>query len=63
MFGGYELDPAEFLAAPGLAWKAALKKTKVNLDLLTHFNMLLMVKKSIRGRKCHSIYRYAKANS
>ena len=25
--------------------------------------MLLMVEKSIRGRICHSIYRYAKANN
>ena len=23
----YELDPAKFLSAPGLAWQAALKKT------------------------------------
>ena len=24
----YELDPAKFLSVPGLAWQAALKKTK-----------------------------------
>ena len=30
----YEVDPAKFLSAPGLAWQAALKKTKVKLDLL-----------------------------
>ena len=30
----YKLDPAKFLSAPGLAWQAALKKTKVKLDLL-----------------------------
>ena len=41
----YELGPARFLAAPGLAWQAALKKTKVKLDLLTDDDMLLMVKK------------------
>ena len=29
----YELDPAKFLSAPGFAWQAALKKTKVKLDL------------------------------
>ena len=39
----YELDPACFVTAPGLAWKAALKKTKVKLDLLTDNDMLLMV--------------------
>ena len=39
----YKLDPVHFLSAPGLTWKAALKKTKVKLDLLTDFDMLLMV--------------------
>ena len=60
----YELDPPKFLSAPGLAWQAALKKTKVKLDLLTDIDMLLMVKKVIRGGIFHSIvYRYVKANS
>ena len=27
----YELDPAQFLSALGLAWQACLKKTKVEL--------------------------------
>ena len=49
-----ELDPAKFLSAPGFAWPAALKKTKVKLDLLTDIDMLLMVEKGIRGRICHS---------
>ena len=31
----YELDPAHFLSAPGLAWQACLKKTEVKLELLT----------------------------
>ena len=29
----YELDPGKFISVPGLAWQAALKKTKVKLDL------------------------------
>ena len=29
----YGLDPAHFLSAPGLAWQACLKKTKVELEL------------------------------
>ena len=40
----YELDPAIFLSAPGLAWQGALKKKKVKLDLLTDIYILLMVK-------------------
>ena len=59
----YELDPRKFLSAPGLAWQAALKKTKAKLDFLTGISMLLMLEKSIRGGKCHSIYLYAKANN
>ena len=47
----YELDPTRFLPAPGLAWQATLKKTKVKLDLLTNINMLLMVEKGIRGEE------------
>ena len=41
----YELDPAKFLSAPGLAWQHALQNTEVKLDLLTDINMLLIVKK------------------
>ena len=59
----YELDPGKSLSILGLAWQAALKKTKVKLDLLTDIDMLLMVEKGIRGGICHSIYRYAKANN
>ena len=39
----YELDPAKFLSAPGLAWQADLKKTKVKLDLLTDINVFLII--------------------
>ena len=45
----YEVDPAHFLSAPGLAWQACLKKTKVKFELLTDVDMLLMVGKGIRG--------------
>ena len=30
----YELDPAHFLSAPGLAWKACLKKAKVKTAIV-----------------------------
>ena len=59
----YELDPAHFLSAPGLAWQAYLKKTKVKLELLTDIDVLLMVAKGIRGGICQAIHRYAKANN
>ena len=59
----YELDPAHFLSLPGLAWQALLKKTNVKFELLTDYDMLLMVEEGIRGGICHSIHRYAKANN
>ena len=59
----YELDLAKLLSSLGLAWQAALKKTKVKLDLLTYINMLLLVEKGIRGAIFYSIYQYVKANN
>ena len=59
----YELDPAHFVSLPGLAWQACLKKTNIELQLLTDYDMLLMVEKGIRGGISHSIQRYAKANN
>ena len=59
----YELDLAHFLLLPRLAWQACLKKTNVELELLTDYDMLLMVEEGIRGGICHSIHRYAKANN
>ena len=53
----YELDPAHFLSAPGLAWQACLKKTEVRLELLTDVDMLLIVEKGIRGGISHAIHR------
>ena len=60
----YELDPAHFfLSAAGLAWQACLKKTEVELELITDPDMLLMVEKGIRGGICHAMLRYAKAKN
>ena len=53
----YELDPAHFLSAPGLAWQASLKKTGVELELITNVDMLLMIEIGIRGGICHAIHR------
>ena len=58
----YELDPVKFISAPGLAWQAALKKAKVNLELLIDINMLLIIEKDIREGICAAIHWYAKAN-
>ena len=59
----YELDPAHFLFAPGLAWQACFKKEGIKLELITDIDTLRMVEKGIRGGICHAIYRYGKANN
>ena len=59
----YELDPAHFLSAPGLAWKACLKRAKVKLELLTVVDRLLMIEEGIRGGIYYAMYRYTKANN
>ena len=59
----YEVGPAHFLSAPGLAWQACSKKTKVKLKLLIDIDMLLMVEKGTRGGICQAINSYAKPNN
>ena len=58
----YELDPAHFVSLPGLAWQACLKNTNVEIELLTDYDMLLMIEEGIKGGICHAMQRYAKAN-
>ena len=59
----YELDPAHFYMAPGLARKACLKKTRIRPGLLLDPDMLLMFEQGIRGGITQSIHRWAKANN
>ena len=51
------------MSAPGLAWQACLKNTKVKLELWTDIDMLLMVEKGIRGAICQTIHSHAKVNN
>ena len=59
----YGLDPAWYYTAPGLAWDAALKITKVKLELLSDYDMLLMVEQGIRGGVTMIFKRYGQANN
>ncbi|XP_065662849.1 uncharacterized protein LOC136085468 [Hydra vulgaris] len=45
----YKLDPAWYFTSPGLAWDAALKLTKINLELISDYDMILMIQNGIRG--------------
>ena len=59
----YELDPAYYYTAPGLAWDAALKLTEVKLELLTDIDKLLMFENGIRGGVSMISIRYGKSNN
>ena len=59
----YGLDPSQFYTAPGLVWKACLKKTSIRLELLLDPDMLLMFERGIRGGITQSVRRWAAANN
>ena len=59
----YGLDPAQYYTSPGLSWDALLKKTEVELELLTDYEMHLFVERGMRGGISMVSKRYAKANN
>ena len=59
----YKPDPAWYYTAPGLAWDAALKMTKVELEMLTDIEMLDMFEEGIRGGISSIMHRHGKANN
>ena len=59
----YKLDPAHYYTSPGLSWDALLKKSKVELELLTDYDMHLFIERGMRGGISMVSKRYAKANN
>ncbi|XP_065676786.1 uncharacterized protein LOC136092455 [Hydra vulgaris] len=59
----YKLDPAWYYTSPGLAWDAALRKKKVELELLSDYDMILMIQKGIRGGISTISNRLGKSNN
>ena len=59
----YGLDTAWYFSAPGLSWDAGLQITKVQLELLSDQNMLLMIESGIRGGIATTSHRHSKANN
>ena len=59
----YGLNPAWYISALGLVWDAALKITKVQLELLSDPYMLLMIQRGIRGGIATISHHHGKANN
>ena len=57
------MDPAWYYSSPGLSWDALLKKTGVELKLLTDYDMHLFIEKGLRGGISMAAKRYSKANN
>jgi len=59
----YGLDLPHYHRAPGLSWDALLKKTRVELELLTDMGMFLFIERGMWGGISMASKRYAKANN
>ena len=59
----YGLDPAHYYTLPGLSWDALLKKTGVELELLTDLEMYLFIERGMRCGISMASKKYAKANN
>lgn len=45
----HRIDPCYCYSAPGLTWQCGLRYTNIELELLSDYNMLLMIENGIRG--------------
>ena len=59
----YGLDLAHYYTSPGLSWDALLKKTGVELELLTNYDKHLLIERGMRGGISMVSKRHAKANN
>ena len=59
----YQLDPAYFVSTPSLALEAMLKITKVQIELFTDIDMVLMTEKGIRGGLTQVIRKHGIVNN
>lgn len=62
-FDDFGLYGAAFYALPGLSFQAALKMSKIKLELLIDIDQILFIEKAVRGGIIQSIHRYSKCNN
>ena len=59
----YKLDPAWYFTTPRFAWDCMLKMTKQTLELLTDYDMVLMIENRIWGGISQCSNRHGNANN
>jgi hypothetical protein len=59
----YKLDPTWYFTTLGFVWDCTLKMTGQKLELLTNYDVILMIENSIRGGITQCSNRHAKANN
>ena len=59
----YKLDPTHYVSLPGFGWDALLKMTNIKLDVISDYDMYLMIESGIRGGMSMISHRHSKANN
>ena len=63
MYQSYGLDPHHCISIPNSSNRAMLKMTSVEINLMTDFNIHLIIENGVRGGRCDPIYYHAKRNN
>ena len=58
-----KLDPCHYYGSPGLSWDAMLRKTYVELELMTDIDTYQFIEKGVRGDVSYISHRHSEANN
>ena len=58
-----QLDIAQYISIPSLSFNALLKESKINLGLITDYNLFLWIEKNLRGGYSAAHFRTSNANN